>query len=143
MKIENICNFYASNYHLSVVLYEYLRKNSRKEVVTFFESGIEEEIKMLEDKRDYNLKAQVNFNKNINIENTKINDSRNIIFILKGSDTYLKQANWYLKEELRQMKNVKAKIINCYDFEQQRSFMKDIIKGSDKILYTTGEKLID
>ena len=53
MKIENICNFYASNYHLSVVLYEYLRKNSRKEVVTFFESGIEEEIKMLEDKRDY------------------------------------------------------------------------------------------
>lgn len=143
MKIENICNFYASNYHLSVVLYEYLRKNSRKEVVTFLESGIEEEIKMLEDKKDYHLKAQVNFNKNINIENTKINDSRNIIFILKGSDTYLKQANWYLKEELRQMKNVKAKIINCYDFEQQRSFMKDIIKGSDKILYTTGEKLID
>ena len=40
------------------------------------------------------------------------------------------------------MKNVKAKIINCYDFEQQRNFMKDIIKGSDKILYTTGEKVI-
>ena len=72
MKIENICNFYASNYHLSVVLYEYLRKNSRKEVVTFFESGIEEEIKMLEDKKDYHLKAQVNFNKNINIENRDV-----------------------------------------------------------------------
>ena len=39
--------------------------------------------------------------------------------------------------------NVKAKIINCYDFEQQRDFMKEIIKGSDKILYTTGEKIID
>ena len=41
------------------------------------------------------------------------------------------------------MKNVKAKIINCYDFDQQRNFMKDIIKGSDKILYTTGEKVIE
>ena len=39
--------------------------------------------------------------------------------------------------------HVRAKIINCYDFEQQRTFMKEIVKGSDKILYTIGEKTID
>ena len=50
MKIENVCNFYASKYHLSVVLYEYLRKNTRKEVITFFEDGINEEMKMIESK---------------------------------------------------------------------------------------------
>lgn len=143
MKIENICNFYASKYHLSVVLYEYLRKNNRKEIVTFFEDGINEEIKILEDKAKHNIKNKINFNANKDIENTEIKENKNIIFILRGSNLYLKEANNYIKEELKYMKNVKAKIINCYDFEQQRDFMKEIIKGSDKILYTTGEKIID
>ena len=41
------------------------------------------------------------------------------------------------------MKNVKAKVINCYDFNNQGNLMSSVIKGSDKILYTTGEKIID
>ena len=142
MKIENVCNFYASKYHLSVVLYEYLRKNSRKEVITFFEDGINDEMKMVENRANHNLKNKVNFNSNNNIHDTYIKQAKNIIFILRGSNLYLREANSYIKEELKYMKNVKAKIINCYDFEQQRNFMKDIIKGSDKILYTTGEKVI-
>lgn len=142
MKIENICNFYASKYHLSVVLYEYLRKNTRKEVITFFEDGINEEIKMIESKAKHRIKNKINFTSNNDIQDTYISQSKNLVFILKGSNLYLKEANSYIKEELKYMKNVKAKIINCYDFEQQRNFMKDIIKGSDKILYTTGEKVI-
>ena len=143
MKIENICNFYASKYHLSVVLYEYLRKNSRKEIITFFEDGIEEEMKIIEKRAKHAIKHKVNFGSNKDIENTLINENKNLIFILRGSNLYLKEANAYIKEELKTMKNVKAKIINCYDFEQQRTFMKEIIKGSDKILYTIGEKTID
>lgn len=143
MKIENVCNFYASKYHLSVVLYEYLRKNTRKEIITFFEDGISEEIRMIELRAKHHIKNKVDFNANNDIQNTYINKSKNLVFILRGSNLYLKEANSYIKEELRYMKNVKAKIINCYDFEQQRNFMKDIIKGSDKILYTTGEKVID
>lgn len=142
MKIENICNFYASKYHLSVVLYEYLRKNTRKEVITFFEDGINEEMKMIESRAKHKIKNKINFASNNNIQDTYIKQSKNLVFILKGSNLYLKEANSYIKEELKYMKNVKAKIINCYDFEQQRNFMKDIIKGSDKILYTTGEKVI-
>lgn len=143
MKIENICNFYASKYHLSVVLYEYLRKNNRKEIITFFEDGIDEEIKVLEKRNNHVIKNKVNFYANKDIENTYIKEQKNIIFILRGSNLYLKEANCYIKEELKTMKNVKAKIINCYDFDQQRNFMKEIIKGSDKILYTNGEKVID
>ena len=143
MKVENICNFYASKYHLSVVLYEYLRKNSRKEIITFFEDGIEEEMKIIEKRAEHAIKHKVNFGSNKDIENTLINENKNLVFILRGSNLYLKEANAYIKEELKTMKNVKAKIINCYDFEQQRTFMKEIIKGSDKILYTIGEKTID
>lgn len=140
MKIENVCNFYASKYHLSVVLYEYLRKNSRKEIITFFEDGIEEEMKIIEKRAEHAIKHKVNFGSNKDIENTLINENKNLVFILRGSNLYLKEANAYIKEELKTMKNVKAKIINCYDFEQQRTFMKEIVKGSDKILYTIGEK---
>ena len=143
MKIENVCNFYANKYHLSVVLYEYLRKNSRKEIITFFEDGINEEMKMVELRTKHHIKNKINFNANNDIQNTYINQSKNLVFILRGSNLYLKEANSYIKEELKYMKNVKAKIINCYDFDQQRNFMKDIIKGSDKILYTTGEKVIE
>ena len=143
MKIENICNFYASKYHLSVVLYEYLRKNSRKEIITFFEDGIEEEMKIIEKRAKHAIKHKVNFGSNKDIENTLINENKNLVFILRGSNLYLKEANSYIKEELKTMKNVRAKIINCYDFEQQRTFMKEIVKGSDKILYTIGEKTID
>ena len=143
MKIENVCNFYASKYHLSVVLYEYLRKNSRKEIITFFEDGIEEEMKIIEKRAKHAIKHKVNFGSNKDIENTLINENKNLVFILRGSNLYLKEANSYIKEELKTMKNVRAKIINCYDFEQQRTFMKEIVKGSDKILYTIGEKTID
>ena len=143
MKIENICNFYASKYHLSVTLYEYLRKNSRKEIITFFEDGIDEEMKVIQDRSKHTIKNKINFGSNKDIEDTQINENKNIIFILRGSNLYLKEANAYIKEELKTMKNVKVKIINCYDFEQQRTFMKEIIKGSDKILYTIGEKTID
>lgn len=143
MKIENVCNFYASKYHLSVVLYEYLRKNSRKEIITFFEDGIEEEMKIIEKRAEHAIKHKVNFGSNKDIENTLINENKNLVFILRGSNLYLKEANSYIKEELKTMKNVRAKIINCYDFEQQRTFMKEIVKGSDKILYTIGEKTID
>lgn len=143
MKVENICNFYASKYHLSVVLFEYLRKNNKKKVITFFEEGINEEIEVLENRKKQKIKNEINFSSNNNIEETEIREGKNIIFLLRGSDNYLRKANSYIKEELRTMKNSKAKIVNCYDFEQQRNFMKDIMKGSDKILYTTGEKIID
>ena len=142
MKVENICNFYASKYHLSVVLYEYLRKNTRKEIITFFEDGINEEMKMVESRAKRHIKNKINFNANNDIQNTYINQSKNLVFILRGSNLYLKEANSYIKEELKYMKNVKAKIINCYDFDQQRNFMKDIINAICKMFwYIYGENI--
>ena len=67
MKIENICNFYASKYHLSVVLYEYVRKNNRKEIITFFEDGIEEEMKIIEKRAKHAIKHKINFGSNKDI----------------------------------------------------------------------------
>ena len=67
MEIENLCDFYASKYHLSVILLEYLKnKNTKKtRVVTFLEDEIEDEIKALVGryKYDRNIIKEVDFNR--------------------------------------------------------------------------------
>ena len=46
MEVENLCDFYASDYHLSIILMEFLNKiNMEKtKIITIFENGIEDEI---------------------------------------------------------------------------------------------------
>ena len=121
MKFENLCVFYASNAHLAVILNEYL-KDSR-------------EIKLLQDKLNF---------KNIDLKSTKkidakyIEESQDNIVIIKGTEKYRQKANDYIKE----IANASTKVINCYDFIENRNETMKIVKESDKILYTTGEKAI-
>jgi len=144
MKIESLCNFYASKYHLSMILLEYLKKNSTKktQIVTFMQEDIEKEIQDLNEKYKYNI----NLNK---IDFKRINDiygiepeiSKDIIFIVQGNINFMNEANEYIRDLAN--KKSKIKIINCYDFEKQKKVMKMLIDQNDKILYTTGEKIID
>ncbi len=144
MKIESLCNFYASKYHLSMILLEYLKKNSTKktQIVTFMQEDIEKEIQDLNEKYKYNI----NLNK---IDFKRINDiygiepeiSKDIIFIVQGNINFMNEANEYIRDLAD--KKSKIKIINCYDFEKQKKVMKMLIDQNDKILYTTGEKIID
>ena len=91
--MEDLCIFYASKYHLSLVLLEYLsKKNIKKYAVhTFLENEIEDEVNVLLKK--YKLKIEstntINFKQtNINI-NAKIEIKANMIFINNGSIKYM------------------------------------------------------
>ena len=145
MKVERLCNFYASKYHLSMILLEFLKeKNNRKmNVVTFFQDEIEDEINVLVDKYKYNVDniKKINFKVAENIYNKEINFAKNNIFIVEGNLDYINDANEYILENLPKL--TKAKIINCYNFSHQKLYMKEIINKSDKILFTSGEKIID
>ena len=145
MKVEKLCNFYASKYHLSIILLEYLKEiNSKKSnVITFMQDEIEDEMKVLIDKYNYdkNKTKNINFDITKNIYDKEIKLNKNNIFIVQGNLNYMENANEYILENLR--KNTNAKIINCYNFAHQKLYMKEIIQKSDKILFTTGEKIID
>ena len=145
MKIEKLCNFYASKYHLSMILLEYLKeKNNKKvKVITFFQDEIEDEIKILIDKYKYDINniEEIDFKITKNIYDKEINFSKNNIFIVEGDLNYINDANEYILDNLKKMTN--AKIINCYNFSHQKLYMKEIINKSDKILFTSGEKIID
>lgn len=145
MKIERLCNFYASKYHLSVILLEYLKMNNSKKskVITFMQDEIEDEMNVLIEKYKYNidLTKEINFKSTKNIYEKPIDISKNAIFIVEGNLNYINEVNEYIIDSLD--KHAKAKIINCYNFMHQKLYMKDIINKSDKILFTTGEKIID
>ena len=145
MKIEKLCNFYASKYHLSMILLEYLKEKNNKKVnvITFFQDEIEDEINVLVDKYKYNVDniKEIDFKITKNIYDKEINLEKNNIFIVEGSLEYISEANEYIFENLPKL--TKAKIINCYNFSHQKLYMKEIINKSDKILFTSGEKVID
>ncbi len=143
MKIERLCNFYASKYHLSTILLEYLKEenNKKMKVTTFFQDEIEDEINRLIDKYNiYNMEG-IDFKITKNIYEKKIDLAKNNIFIVEGNLNYINDANEYILDNLKKMTN--AKIINCYNFSHQKLYMKEIINKSDKILFTRGEKTID
>jgi len=81
--MENLCIFYASKYHLSLVLLEYLKnKNTEKYTVqTFLQNKITDEIKTLMDKYEIKIKStnEVNFGRTEDIKNKKIELRSNMI----------------------------------------------------------------
>ena len=143
MKIERLCNFYASKYHLSTILLEYLKEenNKKMKVTTFFQDEIEDEINRLIDKYNINNMEGIDFKITKNIYEKEIDLAKNNIFIVEGNLNYINDANEYILDNLKKMTN--AKIINCYNFSHQKLYMKEIINESDKILFTRGEKTID
>ena len=143
MKIERLCNFYASKYHLSTILLEYLKEenNKKMKVTTFFQDEIEDEINILIDKYNINNMKEIDFKITKNIYEKEIDLAKNNIFIVEGNLNYINDANEYILDNLKKMTN--AKIINCYNFSHQKLYMKEIINKSDKILFTRGEKTID
>lgn len=142
--MEKSCIFYASKYHLTLIILEYLKnKNTERYTVnTFLENGIENEIKILKEK--YKIKTysanKISFKETKEIDKKKIENNSNMIFIIEGNLDYIKEANDYIKNNVQ---SKKIKIINCFDFNKNRNYLEKILKENEKILYTSGSKTID
>ena len=145
MKVEKLCNFYASKYHLSIILLEYLKEKKTKKynVISFLQEELEDEINVLVQKYKYDeeLIKDIDFKVTKDIYRKELKELKNTIFIVQGNLQYIKEVNEYILDSLEN--NMHIKIINCYNFSHQKLYMRDIIAKSDKILFTTGEKIID
>ena len=146
MKEGTPCVFYSCNYHLGLILLEYLKNEETKKynTITFLEKGIDNEIRILKERYEdkfNNIDKNIKFESNKNIENTKIED--NSIIIIGGKIEYIEKVNKYVEKEIEKNNTKNLKIINCFNFEEQRKYMSEVLKVNDKILYTTGEKVID
>ena len=135
--IEKICSFYANNFHLSLILLEYL-KNKDENVISFFEDSIFYEANMISKQYGYGVNTII-FKKKDNIFDVKI-DKDNTIIIIKGSNEYINKVNQYIIDDIIINRLENVQIINCYQCSNKDSCMSRVLRNYRKILYTNGLK---
>ena len=135
-KVKNICNFYVSEYHLEIMLLPYISKkiDNEENITIITEIDLEstlnvviERINLDKDKKEKIKKIGWNIQ---NIEN--IIPNTNVILI--GSKKFINEKVFELKE--RQVENLE--IIACYNYNEVKNDMKEIVSKSDGMLNTLG-----
>lgn len=133
-KIEKICCFYVSDFHLEMILLPYINAHINENIVIITENDFNETVGILVSKM--NLKKE-NKEKILNLgwngkEEKNIKDKSIIIII--GNKKYIENKN----NEIREGNNGDITIIDCYNFEDIKQNMDNIINDYSKNLNTTG-----
>ena len=135
-KVKNICNFYVSEYHLEIMLLPYISKkiDNEENITIITEIDLEstlnvviERINLDKDKKEKIKKIGWNIQ---NIEN--IIPNTNVILI--GSKKFINEKVFELKE--RQVENLE--IIACYNYNEVKNDLKEIVSKYDGMLNTLG-----
>ena len=133
-KIEKICCFYVSDFHLEMILVPYINAHINENIVIITENDFNETVGILVSKM--NLKKE-NKEKILNLgwngkKENNIEDKSIIIII--GNKKYIENKN----DEIRERNNEDITIIDCYNFEDIKQNMDNIINDYSKNLKTTG-----
>lgn len=142
--IEKVCCFYASDWHLTVMLLPYINKNidEKNKIYMKFEHSIEDKMKILlgklqikNEKNIRNIDWNGNFGEEEVCENKKV-------FIISGSEEYIKEKN-DLIEQYYCNSDDRVKIINCYNVSEEKN-LNNIIQNNkyQNVLNTKGESKI-
>ena len=135
-KVKNIWNFFVSEYHLEIMLLPYISKkiDNEENITIITEIDLEstlnvviERINLDKDKKEKIKKIGWNIQ---NIEN--IIPNTNVILI--GSKKFINEKVFELKE--RQVENLE--IIACYNYNEVKNDMKEIVSKYDGMLNTLG-----
>ena len=168
--IEKLCSFYVSDWHLVTMLLPYINKqiNEKANIITVLENNIEENVKTLVSKLNLKNKKEIlNLDwrenkiskyseikeimkklKKDNIENIIfINGSKNFVDIInKNINKYLENIEKQLKKHKNieeKIKDMKIKIVDCYEVGDFNLNIQEILQNHDRILNTSGEKEIN
>lgn len=142
MKTEKLCLFYVNKAHLFIIMKEYLKDKEDYSITTFFENEI------IDESSEPNMYELIELDE-IDCEITKepqrkkIKNGRNKIILIDGTDEYRIKTNQYIKEQLKRGNVDNLKIINTYEFEENKLRMSRIFTNNEKILYTVGEEIIE
>ena len=139
--IQKSCCFYASDWHLTVMLLPYINNKVQENCSIYMkcENNIEEKMNILLNKLTLKYKKNImNINWGNLVAEDNIDDNEKI-YIVSGSDKYIKNIN-NLIEQCYDKKNYNIKIINCYEVRDNEDLGKIISEnGYTQILNTKGE----
>lgn len=128
---EKTCCFYVSDFHLEMILVPYINEIIDENITILTEKKLSETLKILISKM--NLKEE-NKQKILKLGwdgEEEIKENSNIIII--GSKEFIKNKNQELEN-----KNVLS-VLDCYDFEEEKDDMKNIVKQYHNTLNTIGK----
>ena len=142
--MENLVIYYANDNHLSIILSEYLKNKNKErcEIITFFQEGIEKEIRTIKEKTKNNMLDEINFRENVGSQNFKINvenKEKEIIIIIRGNKEYTNKIYNQIMENNKFKEYKQIKIIKCFNIQKQENEIKENIKENKKIITTSGE----
>ena len=140
--LTSICSFYASEWHLVTMLLPNLDQKINKgvKVTTILEKDLTKEMETLltklhlEDKKEI---INIGWQKS-NLEDIKQAVQNNDCIIINGTKEFIEKAREEIENNLLENKSIE--IIDCYDIEDCKYGIKDILDKHDKILNTSGEK---
>lgn len=143
--MQKICCFYASDWHLTVMLLPYINEKIKenKSISMRCENNIENKMKILLNKLEIKNKENImgiDWSKQVAEEDATQGEK---IYIVSGSNEFIRETNEII-EQYYKNKSANVKIINCYEVNNN-SDLKSIIQknGYKKILNTKGENNIN
>ena len=128
-RLEKACCFYVSEFHLEMILVPYINEKIEEDISIITDKNLRPTIEVLISKM--NLKNKEKILKLGWEGKSKTKENSHIIII--GSIDFIKKKN----EEVK-CKNA-ISILDCYDFEEEKDNMNEIIKDYEKTLNTLGK----
>lgn len=159
-KTEKVCGFYVSNMHFATMILPYIKRKIKEneKIHTFLEfnlkqdvntilggiiANIEEKEKVL--KIDWNNSEIYKYSA-VEKKLKNISTGKNTILIC-GNEKYINIANTniekYVEKNIKKLKDVDLKIINCYEINSFTENIKEILDMHSKVINTSGEHEIE
>lgn len=146
-KKERICSFYASDFHLEMIVLPYINKKLEedKKVIIITEENLEESLKILISKinleqnrkrKILNLDWKNNYIDKIEEVKENIENNKEIYIIVNGKEEFVENINNIIKDK------DSINIVNCYKIEDIQDHIQYIVKKHEKVLNTSGLKEI-
>ena len=131
---EKTCCFYVSEFHLEMLIVPYIREKINQNINIISEKNLRKTIEILISRLNIKEEEKEKILQ-LNWDGEEKNEENcNVIII--GSKKFIEEKN----VEIEKM-NILS-VLDCYDFEQEKDNMNDIIKQYKKKLNTLGKSII-
>lgn len=155
-RIEKLCSFYVSDWHLVTMLLPYINHQIEKhsKIVTILEYNIEQNLNLLLEKLNLKNKEQIlslnwktmNLKKYSELEkilNSELENGTENIILVNGCKDYVQNNNTMIEKWMKHSKLQHLKVINFYEVTEFNHHILDILNVHDKVLNTSGEHEIE
>lgn len=145
--LEKICSFYASEYHLEMIMIPYINRkiDEKSKVIIITEKDLTKTVNTVisrvnlpkERKKEIlDINWESESTNNINI----VKDNQELVIFVVGTSEYINKINKQIEKTSTQ---TNIKIINCYSIEEVQNNITEIVIKHSKVLNTTEEKEIN